>query len=270
MPGLKSVNLATVPVVTATNMPRHPAPPTTGQDMTDPNSLLSHAIGSSEWFRDLPEGVVAQLAECALRRRLGDGERLFAKGDAADGLYGVISGRVRISSHGADGRELLISLFEPGGWFGEISMFDGLPRTHDAYAVGATELLLIPRERFLALLDARPALYPHFLRMLCRKLRRSFDWIEYEAFLPLPARLSARLLELADGYGDVTAEGVMIRLHLPQEELGRMLNVSRQTISKELNALRERGCISLEYGRVLIRDRVALEALVKVPAKPAG
>lgn len=238
--------------------------------MTDPISTLSSSISSSEWFRDLPDSVVAQLAGLALRRRLGDGERLFAKGDAADGLYGVISGRVRISTHGADGRELLVNLFEPGGWFGEISMFDGLPRTHDAYAVGTTELLLIPRERFLALLVARPELYPHFLRMLCRKLRRSFDWIEYEAFLPLPARLAARLLELADAYGDVTDQGVMIRLHLPQEELGRMLNVARQTISKELNVLRERGCISLEYGRVLIRDRAVLEALVKVPAKTAG
>lgn len=222
-----------------------------------------NSISHSEWFRDLPDSVVAQLAELALHRRLGEGQRLFAKGDAADGLYGVLSGRVRISTHGHDGRELLVNLFEPGGWFGEISMFDGLPRTHDAYAVGATELLLIPRERFLALLAERPELYPHFLRMLCRKLRRSFDWIEYEAFLPLPARLGARLLELADAYGDATDQGVMIRLHLPQEELGRMLNVSRQTISKELNALRERGCISLEYGRVLIRDRAGLEAVVR-------
>lgn len=227
-----------------------------------PDNPIS-SISRSEWFRDLPDSVVAQLAEFALQRRLGDGQRLFAKGDAADGLYGVLSGRVRISTHGLDGRELLVNLFEPGGWFGEISMFDGLPRTHDAYAVGTTELLLIPRDRFLTLLTERPELYPHFLRMLCRKLRRSFDWIEYEAFLPLPARLGARLLELADAYGDITDQGVLIRLHLPQEELGRMLNVSRQTISKELNALRERGCISLEYGRVLIRDRAGLEAVVK-------
>lgn len=224
---------------------------------------VSQTLGSSEWFRDLPDDVVGLLAGFAQRRRLQDGERLFAKGDAADGLYGVLAGRVRISTSGIDGRELLVNLFEPGGWFGEISMFDGLPRTHDAHAVGGTELLLIPRDRFLSLLAARPELYPHFLRMLCRKLRRSFDWIEYEAFLPLPARLAARLLELADAYGDRTDAGVLIRLHLPQEELGRMLNVSRQTISKELNALRERGCISLEYGRVLIRDRARLQEVMQ-------
>ena len=157
---------------------------------------ISQTLGSSEWFRDLPDEVVDLLAGFAQRRRLHDGERLFARGDDADGLYGVLAGRVRISTSASDGRELLINLFEPGGWFGEISMFDGLPRTHDAYAVGATELLLIPRDRFLGLLASQPALYPHFLRMLCLKLRRSFAWIEYEAFLPLPARLAARLLEL--------------------------------------------------------------------------
>jgi len=225
------------------------------------DTSISQTLGGSEWFRDLPDDTVATLAGLALHRRLRDGERLFAKGDEADGLYGVLSGRVRISTTAADGRELLVNLFEPGGWFGEISMFDGLPRTHDAYAVGDTTLLLIPRERFLALLAERPALYPHFLRMLCRKLRRSFAWIEYEAFLPLPARLATRLLELADTYGDPVDGGVLIRLHLPQEELGRMLNISRQSVSKELNALRERGCISLEYGRVLVRDRALLEAV---------
>ncbi|MEL0029038.1 MAG: Crp/Fnr family transcriptional regulator [Perlucidibaca sp.] len=226
---------------------------------------ISQTLGSSEWFRDLPDEVVGLLAGFAQRRRLHDGERLFARGDDADGLYGVLAGRVRISTSASDGRELLINLFEPGGWFGEISMFDGLPRTHDAYAVGATELLLIPRDRFLGLLASQPALYPHFLRMLCLKLRRSFAWIEYEAFLPLPARLAARLLELAEVYGDAVEDGTLIRLHLPQEELGRMLNVSRQSISKELNALREQGCITLEYGRVLVRDHARLQAVAGHP-----
>lgn len=226
-------------------------------------STARQTLSDSDWFRDLPDDIVAQLAAIAMHRRLGDGELLFAKGDAADGLYGVITGRVRISTAGSDGRELIVNLFEPGGWFGEISMFDGLPRTHDARAVGVTELLLIPRERFLSLLVERPTLYPHFLRMLCSKLRRSFAWIEYEAFLPLPARVALRLLELARAYGEETPEGTLIRLHLPQEELGRMLNVSRQSISKELNALRERGCIHIEYGRVLVRDRAALETQSK-------
>src|SRR5579885_2169756 len=119
-------------------------------------------LAQAEWFRDLPPAVVEELASFAVPRRLDDGALLFAKGDAADGLYGVVSGRVRISAAGADGKELLVNLFEPGDWFGEISMFDGLPRTHDAWAIGATELLLIPRERFRALLARRPELYPHF------------------------------------------------------------------------------------------------------------
>ncbi|ROH86777.1 Crp/Fnr family transcriptional regulator [Stagnimonas aquatica] len=225
---------------------------------------LHQAIAASEWFRELPAELVGQLAALAQQRHLADGALLFAKGDAADGLYGLLSGRVRISATTRDGRDLLVNLFEPGDWFGEISMFDGLPRTHDARAVGASELLLIPRARFHALLAAQPVLYPHFMRMLCRKLRRSFAWIEYIAFLPMSARLAARLLELAQDYGETQADGsVLIALHLPQEELGRMLSVSRQTVSKELNALEARGWIRLDYGRVLIRQPEALEALVR-------
>lgn len=220
------------------------------------------ALAASEWFSDLTPAVVEKLAALARRRKLADGGLLFVKGDAADGLYGVVSGRIRVVATAADGKELLVNLYEPGGWFGEISMFDGLPRTHDAFAVGATELLLIPREKFLALLTQQPELYPHFLQMLCKKLRRSFSWIEYVAFMPLPTRLAARLLELAQAYGKPVTDGVLIDLHLPQEDLGRMLNASRQSVSKELNQLEARGLIRIEYGRVLIRDKAALKAQI--------
>ncbi|WP_020650308.1 Crp/Fnr family transcriptional regulator [Solimonas variicoloris] len=224
-------------------------------------------IAQSEWFHDLPPPALEQLALLAVPRQLDDGALLFAKGDAADGLYGLISGRIRISATTADGRDLVVQLFEPGSWFGEISMFDGLPRTHNACAIGASTLLLIPRARFHALLAGHPALYPHFMRLLCGKLRRSFAWIEYAAFLPMPARIAARLLELARDYGETQADGaVLIKLHLPQEELGHMLSTSRQTISKELRAFESRGWIGLDYGRILIRDPDALAALVGVAA----
>ncbi len=219
-------------------------------------------IASSEWFRELPPEVVSQLGRLARLRQLDDGTRLFAQGDEADGLYGVLRGQVRISSQGADGRELLVNVFEPGGWFGEISMFDDLPRTHDAAAQGATDLLLIPKREFRALLESDPGLYPHFMRMLCRKLRRSFGYIESAAFLPLRGRLAYRLAELVELHARHAVDVLLvIWLHLPQDELARMVSATRPSVSRELKALEADGYIALAYGQITVLDLDGLSEL---------
>jgi CRP-like cAMP-binding protein len=221
-------------------------------------------------FLDLPAETAAQFASLASRRQLGHGELLYARGDAADALYGLIRGHIRLSNVAPDGREVLVMLFAPGDWIGEVSLFDGLPRTHDAHAVGEAEVFVLPKARLLALLDAQPALYRHFAARLARALRIALSYIDDAAFLPLPLRLAKRLLELSRIYGADTPQGRRIDLHLPQEDLGRMLGASRQSVSKELKRWEARGWIGVEYGKVLVRDAAALQQLVAEAGRPSA
>ncbi|MEH6418993.1 Crp/Fnr family transcriptional regulator [Pseudomonas sp. CGJS7] len=233
----------------------------------DRDVLDSAALSADPWLRDLSTEVVAQLAAMSVRRRLRDGELLYARGDAADGLYGVVRGRIRLSVPTANGREMLFVLFEPGSWFGEVSMFDGEPRPQDARAVGESEILLLPRVRFLALLDEHPELYRGFTRLLCRKLRTALEFVEDALSLPLAARLGKRVLELARVYGVDDAQGRLIDLPLPQDDLASMLGATRQSVSKELKSWEQQGWIALRYRHVVLRDAAALERMV---AKLAG
>lgn len=225
------------------------------------------ALAQHEWLRGLPPEIVGYLAGAAVRRRFADGERIHARGDAPDGLYGLLRGQVRISHLTADGRELLVTRFEPGHWWGEISMFDGLPRTHDAYAVGDCEVLLLPQARFHALLRQHAELYPHFVKMLCGKLRSAMGYIEDAMFLPLEARIAKRLLELARAYGSTDPAG-RPDVRLPQDDLARMLGASRQSVSKALKVLEKRGLVALDYGRITLNDAPALDKLATGGAGP--
>ena len=218
------------------------------------------AVDDGSPFWDLPPDTAAQFASLAGRRRLADGELLYARGDPAEALFGLARGRIRLSNVGPDGREVLVMLFEPGDWVGEVSLFDGLPRTHDAHAVGECEVYVLPKARLLALLDAEPRLYRYFAARLARALRWALSYIDDAMFLPLSARLAKRLLDLARVYGGGTAPG--LDLHLTQEDLGRMLGTSRQSVSKELKRWEARGWISLEYGKVVVRDETALQGLI--------
>ena len=173
-------------------------------------------LQKNRWFRGLPADAISEMVGMARLRRLDDGQLLHAQGDLPDGLYGVSKGAMRISNTGADGREALLTVLAPGQWFGEISLFDGLPRTHDAHAMGATELLVIPRRDFQQLLERRPELYPHFMQLLCKRLRQSFNMLEDSALLPLPARLAKRLLMHAQYYGELGPAGERMSIQLSQ------------------------------------------------------
>lgn len=234
--------------------------------MTDQSAALTTSIRQSlqtnAWFAELPAAVLDELASSAQRRQLSDGELLYGSGDQPTGLFGIVSGRIRICSTSAEGKELTATFFEAGDWLGEISIFDGLPRLSDAVALGDCEVLVIARQAILGLLERQPELYAPFVRILCRKLRMAMEGMSDLMLLPLSQRLAKRLLALAHDYGKVHADGVLIDMHLPQDELGRLLGASRQSVSKELKLLERAGLVKLAYGKVIIAGQKQLEELL--------
>jgi CRP/FNR family transcriptional regulator, cyclic AMP receptor protein len=219
-------------------------------------------LAAGAWLTGLPTELLAQIAALVVPRRFGDGELIYAPGDTADQLCGVAAGRIRFSAVTSDGREILVQLFEHGEWFGYVSMLAGSKRRFQARAVGPTTLLLLPAPGFRALLQREPRLYENLLGLVSHNLQQAFEFIEDAMFLPLAARLAKRLLELARAYGEPTAAGTRIALHLPQQDLGRMLGVSRQMVSAELRAWKARGWVKVEYGHLVLCDSAALARLV--------
>lgn len=239
--------------------------------MTEPETVTSTTIparlSSAEQrllFQDnrllgrLPPPVLAALEQQGRRRQLADGDCIYARGDAPDGLYGLLRGSARISNFSAEGREAVLAVLNPGSWFGEVSMFDGLPRSHDTHARGSTELLLIPRAAFHQLLVQFPALYPVFTELLCRRLRLSFSLQEDTTLLPLAARLAKRLVMHARNYGQSSRPSNVQRVTLSQESLAQMLNSSRQQVNRLLKRMEAAGWVTLRYRSVELRDPAAL------------
>src|SRR5262249_55511299 len=102
-------------------------------------------LRGGRWFSGLPEAFQDRLVESGALRRVAAGQRLFARGEAPSGLYGVLDGAIRISGISEAGKEALLALLEPPSWFGEISVFDEQPRTHDAIADSESLLIEVPQ-----------------------------------------------------------------------------------------------------------------------------
>lgn len=219
--------------------------------MSESPSTYRPLLESGQWFRHLPTALRDELLGEARVLQLEPGQRLFRRGDPPCGLYAVLEGMMRVGAVSRDGKEALLTLVEPPYWFGEISLFDGQPRTHDAYAEGPARLLQIPQAALLALLAREPGHWRDFALLMSQKLRLAFIALEEMSLLPAAPRLARRLLMMAEGYGETGPRRV---LHLAQEQLALMLGLSRQTTNQILKDLEARGALRLTYGEIEITD----------------
>ena len=222
------------------------------------------ALEGNPWFTSIPRPQREALLGAAELIHARRGAMVFRQGDpihaAGGGFYGLVAGTIKISSLRQDGREAILAVLEPGNWFGEITLIDGSPRTHDGTALEALDLLAVPPAAFVQLM--RDVVFSNAIAaMLAARVRMLYGLTEDAMLRSLRARVAHRLLVLARG--DAT-QSVHLRhqLQLPQEALAMMLGVTRQTLSKELNALAGEGVVALGYGRIELRSIDALQALV--------
>ncbi|GAB2860976.1 Crp/Fnr family transcriptional regulator [Pseudoduganella ginsengisoli] len=219
-------------------------------------------LRTGSWFHALEPALQDQLLALAHVRRLRSGQRLFARGDAPDGMYAIVDGAVRVGGLSETGKEAVLALVEPPHWFGEISLFDGQPRTHDAWAEGDVTLLHVPQQPLLALLDAQPVHWRALALLMTHKLRLTFMVMEETALLPASARLARRLVTMAEGYGDWKDRNRRM-LHVPQEQLSLMLSLSRQTVNQILKQFEAQHAIALVRGGIEILDIARLRLLAQ-------
>jgi len=208
-------------------------------------------------FRGLSAATIAQIAALSVRRSYPEGSIVFSQGDPGDALYGVVTGKVRISASASDGKEVFLNIMEPGDTFGEIALLDGNPRTATASATATAELIMIMREPFLGLLQREPTLSVHLLRLLCQRIRWTSGMAEDSALLAVPARLARRLLSLGKLHGHQTAQG--LHLAISQEEVARFLGISRQVVNQYLQTWKANGWVELGRAKLIILDPQSMQ-----------
>lgn len=238
-------------------------------------------VRAGRWFHELPPALSEQLMELAKVQYLAAGEALFLRGDPPTGLYAVLRGTLSVSGTEerfpqTDGsqacspvRNTLLTLLEPPSWFGELSLFEHSKRTHDVHATEASCVLRIPLAPLLAWLDQHPEHWRSLALLVTLKLRQAMAALEDQSLLAAPQRVARRLVAMAEDYGlrlDTTQTRRM--LNLSQEQLARMLALSRQTTNQILQDLQQRAMIRLYRGKLEILDLPGLRASCRAPVPP--
>jgi CRP/FNR family transcriptional regulator, cyclic AMP receptor protein len=212
------------------------------------------ALSEAPLFEALSDEDSHALRAKVLVVRFDRGERLFSEGDQGDRLYIILSGKIKLTRAAPDGRENLVSVHGPGEMFGELSLFDPIPRTSSATAITQAELAGLAHADLRTFLATRPEVAMHLLQALAQRLRRINDVKADLVFTDVPGRVAKALLDLSERFGVQTPEGMQVNHDLTQEELAQLVGASRETVNKALADFAARGWIHLAAKSVLISD----------------
>ena len=231
--------------------------------MDDPILTIDEreAINSGRWFSSLSPSLRHDILRCAYVKRYKDGGLIAARGDPPEEWIACARGAVRVSSTSISGKQITLTHVEPGIWFGDVAIFDGDRRTHDAYAHGATTIINVARADFQKILAQHPELYEALLKLQARRIRLLFGQVEDLNTLPLRARLAKQVGHLVRSYGVPSLSSNdewRITLQLAQEELAQLLGASRQRVNQELKTMEREGVIRVEPTGLVVCDRDAL------------
>jgi len=215
-------------------------------------------LDTTDLFAPLPPEVLDELRSHATLRTLSRNQVLFRKGEASDALYVIDQGRIAIATQSGDGRETVLAVLEDGALFGELPLFDEVPRSADARSLTDTTVIELGYEPVRSVLRERPELLWVIVRLLVQRLRATDEALSDAVFLDVPARTAKRLLELA---------GEQDRFTLPvtQEELAAIVGASRERVNKAISLFVRLGWLEIEgrssyriHDRDALADRAAL------------
>ena len=207
-----------------------------------------------EWelFSGLPEETVRRLLSIARRRTFDRGEVVFHRGDPADCLHLIVSGRFAVGITTPLGSTALLGVRGPGEAFGELALVGtDSHRSATVSALEASETRSVFVGDFERLRGEHPSIDELLVRILGERVRRLSEQVTEAYYLSAEARVLRRLAELADLYGACVP--------LAQEQLAELAGTSRATANRVLRDLERRNVVDLGRATVTIEDLDALK-----------
>jgi CRP-like cAMP-binding protein len=209
-------------------------------------------------FRGLPEAELRRLVAVARRRRFGQGEIVFHRGDPADSLHLVVKGHftARVVTQRGDG--VAVAIHGPGDAFGELALVDPVPRSTTVAAVEAGETLAVGRDEFDRVRREYPQVNEVLVGLLAARVRRASERMLEAVFVSAEIRVLRRLLELARLYGGSSVP-------LTQDDIAALAATSRATANRVLRAEQKRGTVELARGKTVVLDPADIERRASAP-----
>ena len=227
---------------------------------------------SSIWFL---ENIDAQGIFCP--KKLGEsknthvyssfekGDLIFAPNDAADKIYFISSGRVKIGTEGDGEKTVTKAILNSGEIFGELAITGQLQRRDYAIALEPTEVCVMSREEMKNLFKDHNPFYLFMMKIIGNRALEMEKRLESLIFKDSRSRIIEYLVELNRKRGQRVGYEWVVRSFMTHQEIANITATSRQTVTTVLNELKGKNLLTFNRKRLLIRELDQLKAELDQP-----
>jgi CRP-like cAMP-binding protein len=218
-------------------------------------------LGRAGLFRTLTERDRKEIQGLFNEQRVERDQLLFLEGDAAEYVYIVLEGKIKIVKQSPGGKEIILEVFAPGEVFGGATLL--LPR-HPATAVSMEPgaVLCLPRGDYQALLKRIPPMAFQVIELLRHRLGEAHQVIRGLAAERVETRVARLLFKLADKTGTPGAGGTRLGLHLTRQDIADMAGCTLETAIRILSRWQKERLIKTEEGVITILNHQELGRLL--------
>ena len=206
------------------------------------------------WLSQQPKDFQALVARLGRWRKLEASETIYLAGEEPDGLYGLAEGILEMTFPLISEEPVVVHRAEPGFWIGDASILTDQKRFVTVSAATRARVFVIPASSIRRIVEEEPRHWRSFYDQCVTNQITTLMLLAESMSLSPRARIARILLRLALPDGSVPGT---------QEDLGRLLGMTRSSARRALSSLIEIGAVASGYGVLSIRDRTILERLVR-------
>ena len=194
--------------------------------------------------------LLSELSENSRTRTYKKKQNIYLEGDKPFNVYFVKSGKVRTYMVYQDGREIATGMYKEGDFFGYESVLSNRSYTDNAETFEASELHLIPKEEFHALLFKNPGISKKFIELLSGNVHEKQEQLLKLAYNSVRKRVADALVSLTEKFGDSASDSCIIKVS--REDLASMVGTANETISRTLADFKDEQLIEKEGSSIRI------------------
>ena len=209
-------------------------------------------LGGVSIFSGVGDKALEKLSKLMISKDFPKNTLIFGQDEIGDSMYIVGSGRVKVVLYGDSGKEITLTYFIPGDFFGEMALVDDRPRSANVETTEDSSLLMLKRDVFKKHLMEHPNIALNILAVLSSRLRKADEIIGNLALLDVYGRVARTLSDLAEKEGKKVDEGTLIEKRPTHQDIASMVSTSRETVSRVLNEFQRRGLLKMDGKQVIL------------------
>ena len=216
----------------------------------------THA-GLDHFIQDAQKALnLAELCKDKKIKMLKKKGELFAEGDTPSTIFFVKSGSVKTYKSHPDGKELITNLYKAGDFFGFEPLLENISYAETAVAMEDSEVILIPKNDFLILLNSQADVSAGFISLLCRKVSEKESQLVNLAYNSVRQRTAEALLKV-----NGLTEGQ--KISISREDLAKIVGTASESVIRVLSDFKDEGLIEIEGGKIKVLQQPKLEKVVR-------